>query len=85
MASSVAGAYHAVVLVDLRPHLPHPRPLFLGRHLERVADRFGHVLDVVRIDGERIAELARRPGESAQDQYAAPVPASGDELSRLRT
>ena len=42
--------------------------------------RLCRLVEVVRIDDERLGQLARRAGERAEHQHAALVVARGDEL-----
>ena len=44
--------------------------------------RRGALLDVVRVDDQRLGQLARRAGELRQHQHALLVVARGDELLR---
>ena len=64
--------------------LRHPLALLGRRHGQRLVQRVGALLDVVRIDDQRLRQLARRAGEAAQDQHAVLVVARGDELLATR-
>ena len=51
-----------------------------GGIVARAVQRIGGLLDVVRVDDQRLGHLARGAGEAAQDQHALLVVARGDEL-----
>jgi len=54
-------------------HAPHARPPFRAFHLQRLADGVGQLLGVVGVDDESVGQLARRPGEGAQDKHTIVV------------
>jgi transcriptional regulator GlxA family with amidase domain len=58
----------------------HALALLGRRHGQRLVQRVGRLLDVVRVDQQRLGQLARRAGEPAQDQHALLVVARRDEL-----
>src|SRR5437870_1238136 len=71
-----------VVLADDLAHPGHAGRPLLRRRLHRRADRLRRLVEVVGVDQQRVAQLARAPREAAQDQHAVPVVANGDELLR---
>ena len=52
----------------------------LARHVDRLDQRVGEAVDVVRIDDERLVQLLRRARQRAQHQHAVLVVARRDEL-----
>ena len=58
-----------VVLAHGHAQARHALALLGRRHLQRLLDGVGALLDVVRIDDQGLGEFARRPGEAAQDEH----------------
>src|SRR6267143_2994591 len=80
LAQQEPGPPVDVVLADDLAHPGHARRPLLRRGLHRGADRLRHLIEVVGVDQQRVAQLARAPREAAQDQHTVPVVANGDEL-----
>jgi len=66
--------------LEMTAHAMHASPAFVGRHLERRADRPDKTVDVERIDQHRAVDLLGGSGESAQEQHAAFVELAGNVL-----
>src|SRR5262245_1954980 len=73
LAEQETGPAVDVVLAHGLAHPRHTAPTLAGRHLDGAADRLGHLVDVVRIDQDGIAQLPGGAGEPAQDQHAVAV------------
>src|SRR6185436_8610079 len=71
-----------VELLHHAAHAAHARALLFRRHGEREVHGGGALLDVVRVDDQRLGEVARRAGELRKQQHALLVVARGDELLR---
>ena len=54
-------------------HPLHAHAALLRPHLQSLANRIRHLLGVVRVDHQRVAQFMRRSGETAQDQHAVQI------------
>ena len=71
-----------VVLLHEAPHAAHAHTLLVRRHAQCAVERFRALIDVIRVDGQRVVQLARRAGELRQHEHALLVVARRDELLR---
>ena len=69
-----------VVFLDDVPHAPHARLAFVCVHFKRHADCVRHLIGIVGVDDQRIAQFAGRARELAQDERAFFVLARGHEF-----
>ena len=61
----------------------HPFPLLGVRHPKRARERVRRLAEVIRIDDQRLLELAGRPRELAQNENAPLVVARRDDFLRF--
>ena len=80
VGNEVGGPAINVVFQNDFAHARHGLCLLLLAHFQSLADGAGQLVHVVRVDEQRIAQLLRRPGETAQDECAAIVLPGGDEF-----
>ena len=73
-----------IVLADAAAQALHAGGLLLFRHLQAAMDGIGELLDVVRIDEQRVGELVSGAGKRAEDENATLVFARGDEFLGIR-
>ena len=57
-----------IELLDDPSHASHARPLFRRRHGQGEVHRRRTLIDIVRVNDERVGQLAGRPGELAENE-----------------
>ena len=69
-----------VVVGDIRPQVLHAGPSLLRLHLQRLPQRAGESLRIVRVDRNCPWQLVTRTGQLAEHQHATVIDLTGDEL-----
>jgi len=69
-----------VELRDDGPQAPHANPLLLPGHRQRLSKHPGAGIDRVRVDDQRLSQLARGSSKLAEDQHPALILASAHEF-----
>src|SRR6266404_9174989 len=69
-----------VLLLDEFAQAAHPDSSLFRLHLQGMTNRFGSILDVVRIDQDRVKKLSRSSSEPAQNENTLFVMTRGNKF-----